>query len=115
MIKVMSITLDAIEKKAHVDLFADTKEEVTSDMTVDQIPEGYEIELGSSCITAAGDLGFMKSTGSWQWVGEGEEEPALVNSTSSLQMTPLTLKSDVVEEPLEKEVEEVVEETPEER
>lgn len=48
--------------------FADTKEEVTSDAVFVGLPEGASIEMGSSVITASGEIAFMKSDGSWNWV-----------------------------------------------
>lgn len=57
------------ESKVFVKLFADTKDEVET-TPLDDIkgfPKGKYIEMGSSCITASLDIGFMKSDGTWQW------------------------------------------------
>lgn len=69
MIKVVSISnMDAPNKKAMVSLFADTKNEVTADASIVGLPDGYAVDFGSSCITADGDIGFMKSNNTWNWV-----------------------------------------------
>ena len=68
MVKVMGISTNPDTKKATVSLFADTKTEVTSGMTIEGMPSGYEIEAGSSVFTADADVAFMKSDGSWNWV-----------------------------------------------
>ena len=68
-VKVTKISLNPDTKKATVDLFSDTKGEM-SEVTTDDIigfPKGYEIDFGSSVFTAASDLGFMQSDGSWNW------------------------------------------------
>ena len=67
MIRVTSINLNPMKKTAYVSLFSDTKDEITSGMTVEGLPEGYEIEFGSSVMTASGELAFMKSDGTWNW------------------------------------------------
>ena len=62
------VVLNELTKTALVSLFADTKSEVTNDVEVPDIPSGYNIEAGSSVITAAGDFAFRKSDGTWNWV-----------------------------------------------
>ena len=69
MIKVTSLKL-GLGNKADVVLFADTKSEITEGMVVVGLPEGIEPAFGSSVITAAGDIGFLKSDDTWSWVGE---------------------------------------------
>ena len=69
MIKVKSIEeTNTITKEVGVSLFADTKSEVTSSAEVKGIPQGYTIAQGSNVITATGDVAFMKSDGTWNWV-----------------------------------------------
>ena len=68
MVKVSAIKLNPAEKKAEVSLFSDTKTEITSDMEVVGLPEGYTIDSGSTVVTASGELAFMKSDGSWNWL-----------------------------------------------
>ena len=68
MIKVMSIKANTQEKTAHVELFADTKTEVTDDVAVSEIPVNYDIEMGSAVVTASGDVAFRKSDGTWNWL-----------------------------------------------
>lgn len=48
-------------------LFADSKSEVTSDMKIVGLPDGYVLAPGSSCITADKDFAFLKSDGTWVW------------------------------------------------
>lgn len=69
MVKVKgNISLNPNTKEAEVSLFSDTKNEVTSQMEVPDIPEGYTIAAGSSVLTADGDMAFMKSDGNWNWL-----------------------------------------------
>ena len=69
MVKVKgNISLNPNTKEAEVSLFSDTKNEVTSQMEVSDIPEGYTIAAGSSVLTADGDMAFMKSDGNWNWL-----------------------------------------------
>ena len=67
MVKVTEMKLNHMDKTAMVSLFADTKGEVAS-AEVQGLPEGYTIDAGSSVITASGELAFMKSDGSWNWL-----------------------------------------------
>jgi hypothetical protein len=67
MIKVTSISLNPETKKATVSLFADTKAEITGTLDIQGFPAGYEIDFGSSVMTASGELAFMKSDGTWNW------------------------------------------------
>ena len=68
MIKATSVTLNPKEGVAEVSLFADTKSEVTDSAEIKGLPAGYVIAQGSSVITASGDVAFMKSDGTWNWV-----------------------------------------------
>ena len=69
MIKVTSITnTDSDENTYKISAFSDTKDEVTSDATFIGLPDGASIEMGSSVMTASGELAFMKSNGQWNWV-----------------------------------------------
>ena len=68
MIKVTEISKTETSNTYKVSLFADTKDEVTSDADIVGLPENATIELGSSVMTASGELAFMKSDGSWSWV-----------------------------------------------
>lgn len=54
-------------KTANVSIFADTKAEVATG-TIEGMPEGYSPSIGSTILTAAGEVAFMKSNGSWNWV-----------------------------------------------
>ena len=68
MIKVQEcINTDADSNSYKISAFADTKAEVATGEFIG-LPEGAEIEMGSSVMTTAGDLAFMKSDGTWNWV-----------------------------------------------
>ena len=47
--------------------FADTKEEVVPGATFVGMPSG-EMQHGSQVVTADGDVAFLKSDGTWNWV-----------------------------------------------
>lgn len=69
MIKVTTISnTDSDENTFKISAFADTKDEVTSEAKIVGLPEGARIEMGSSVMTASGELAFMKSDGTWNWV-----------------------------------------------
>ena len=50
-------------------LFADTKEEVTANMVIVNLPDGVVPDSGSSVITASGDVAFLNSSNVWVWIG----------------------------------------------
>ena len=69
MIKVMKmVNSDSDSNTYRVDLFADTKSEVTPEAVIIGLPMNAQIEMGSTCTTASADVGFMKSDGTWNWV-----------------------------------------------
>lgn len=68
MVKVTDIRLNTVTKKATVSLFADTKSEVAT-ATIEGLDPSYSVDAGSSVITANGELAFMKSDGTWNWIG----------------------------------------------
>ena len=68
MVKVTRITLNHQNKTAEVSLFADTKAEMSGTPDIQGLPSDYTIEMGSSVITASGQVAFMKSDGTWNWV-----------------------------------------------
>lgn len=51
-----------------IQAFADTKEEVTPGCSIHNLPANAVIQPGSSIITADGELAFLKSDGTWNWV-----------------------------------------------
>lgn len=68
MIKVVSIKREA-DDKARIVAFADTKAEVTSaSVAMEGLPEGTVLAYGSIVYTASGDVAFLKSDNSWNWV-----------------------------------------------
>lgn len=76
MVKVSSdhglIAMDARSMKAVVKLFADAKEDITDNMTIEGMPDGYSLDAESWVITAEGDIGILKSTGVWNWIDDNE-------------------------------------------
>lgn len=68
MIVVKEISINQWSKKADCDIFADTKSEVTPSAEIVGLPNGVTIAEGSSLMTADGELAFMKSDGTWNWV-----------------------------------------------
>ena len=70
MIKVNSIALNPQTMEADVSLFSDTQAEVASTALEDikGFPVNYTIAFGSSVMTAEGDMAFMKSDGTWNWI-----------------------------------------------
>lgn len=69
-VKVQSLIEYEQNNEIEVLLFADTKEEVSDDMEIDGIPKGKVISYGSSLITANGDIAFLKSDGTWNFIGD---------------------------------------------
>ena len=67
MVQVTNISFNHDTKTAKVSLFADSKSDITSGMTINGVPEGYTLEMGSSALTADKDFGFLDSTGQWHW------------------------------------------------
>jgi len=59
--------VDESNNTMQVSLFADTKSEIQPNMNIEQI-EGYTLAFGSSVMTASGELAFLKSDGTWNWV-----------------------------------------------
>ena len=60
--------LDGKPTKAIVSAFADTKEEVVPGMEIKNVPDDCDLEAGSSILSANGDVAFMKSDGTWNWI-----------------------------------------------
>lgn len=69
MIKVLDYNPNLTDKTVCT-LFADTKEEVTGTLTIVGLPQGVEPDAGSALLTAAGDVAFLDSEGTWTFVGE---------------------------------------------
>lgn len=68
MIKVTELkNSDANENSFLISAFADTKAEVATGKFIG-LPENAEIEMGSSIMTANGEVAFMKSDGTWNWL-----------------------------------------------
>lgn len=69
MIIVKSAITNGFTMTADVDVFADTKAEVTNDpSTYEGMPTGYSIAPGSTIMTASGEMAFWKSDNTWNWV-----------------------------------------------
>lgn len=69
MVKVIKFYKESYPLSGVV-LFADQKTDVSNDMTVEGLPDGFTIPWGSKVITADGEVGYLKSSGTWNWVGE---------------------------------------------
>lgn len=68
MIKVTEIkNTDENSNSFMISAFADTKAEVATGTFIG-LPPGASIEFGSSVMTASGEMAFMKSDGTWNWV-----------------------------------------------
>lgn len=68
MIKVTDLkNTDEKSNSYLISAFADTKSEVASGDFIG-LPEGAEIEIGSDIMTADGEMAFMKSDGTWNWL-----------------------------------------------
>lgn len=65
------------EKTIIAYLIADAKTDWQEDpLEIVDIPVGYELAMGSYCVTAAGDLGILDSDGVWNWLGDTPEDLA---------------------------------------
>ena len=69
MVKLTSIKAE-LGGSAEITCFADAKADVTESMTIVGLPYGITPSMGSSVITADGDVAFLKSDGTWNWIGE---------------------------------------------
>ena len=68
MIKVTDLkNTDEKSNTFLISAFADTKAEVATGTFIG-LPEGAEIEMGSDIMTADGEMAFMKSDGTWNWL-----------------------------------------------
>ena len=68
MVKVLDYNSNFTGKSVCT-LFADTKEEVSADMVIVNLPDGVVPDSGSSVITASGDVAFLNSSNVWVWLG----------------------------------------------
>lgn len=68
MVKVTAISTNPINMEARVSLFADGKSDVTDDMEIEGMLDGYTIGMGSTVLTADADFAFRKSDGTWKWI-----------------------------------------------
>ena len=58
-------------KQYQVSAFADTKEEVVPGAEFIGMPTDGEMQHGSSIVTADGEIGYLKSDGTWNWTQLG--------------------------------------------
>lgn len=81
MIKVTSYARQPGDEfnKVQVKAFADTKAEVTAEATFIGLPEDAIMMPGSSVTTAAGEIGLLKSDGTWNWIQNGGGGDTTVN------------------------------------
>ena len=61
------VVFAAVVSSYKISAFADTKAEVGTSEFVG-LPANATIEMGSTVMTASGELAFMKSDGTWNWV-----------------------------------------------
>lgn len=67
MVVVERMTFNHLDKTVKAELFADTATEVTSSMTVPEVPAGYTLGAGSIVRTPAFEVGTLNSEGTWSW------------------------------------------------
>ena len=68
MIKVQELrNTDDNSNSFMISAFADTKSEVDNGAEFVGLPADATIEMGSTVMTASGELAFMKSDGTWNW------------------------------------------------
>lgn len=60
---------DHTNKKITGSLFSDTKAEITDGMAIVGVPSGYKMDFGSDVTTSYGEVAFMQSDGTWNWLG----------------------------------------------
>lgn len=71
MIKVNDLrNTDGDRNTVLISAFSDTKAEVATTPISDYIgmPKNMTIEMGSDMMTADGEMAFMKSDGTWNWL-----------------------------------------------
>ena len=81
MIKFMNMmAFDA--DVAVVWIHAETKAEVDTngDDYIPGMPAGRTIGFGSYATTCAGDIGFIKTDGTWEWVGDNSNSRSVSNT-----------------------------------
>lgn len=62
--------VDPLKKEVKGDIFADSKADLTGDVAAKlNLPEGMTLAWGISAMTADGEIAFLKSDGTWNWVG----------------------------------------------
>ena len=59
---------DITNRKVYASLFADAKSEVSPSMEIVGMVDGYDLGVGSSVMTADGELAFLKSNNTWNWL-----------------------------------------------
>ena len=78
---------DANDNRVNLELFADSKEDVTPNMTIEVVP-GYSIRTkdlrpGTKLVTSDGEEAYLKSDKTWNWV-EGGDTPTPTPGASDL-------------------------------
>ena len=68
MVIAQELRFDYPKMEVKASLFADTQSEVSSTMEIEGMPDGYTLAAGSSVLTAAGEVAFLKSDKTWNWL-----------------------------------------------
>lgn len=67
------------EKTIIAELIADSKTDFEGEFVkIEDMPKGFELAMGSYCITTEGDLGIYTSSEAWSWLGS-DPELSMVN------------------------------------
>lgn len=62
------ISQDLVAKTVVARLFADAKEDVTDDMTIIDMPDGYTLDAESTIFSADGNYAVLNTNGTWNWI-----------------------------------------------
>lgn len=71
MLRVTEVKIlpgDYPNKIYQIQAFADAKEDVTAGAEFVGMPSDAVMAVGSTVVTAKGEVAFLKSDGSWSWV-----------------------------------------------
>lgn len=70
---VRTIKCHQSDKSIMAELVADAAADFSEEtVEIADMPKGYDLALGSYCVTALGELGILDSTGTWNWLGSSD-------------------------------------------